>query len=165
MTREDLQRRLSHPGVTTAIGWATAVVTAGILVLAVLYWPRIIDGQSSQLTASQVQGCRSSSNSLVTAARTDFDVARATRDTEATHLNLLIAQALVDVGERDRAGLEAQLAAITDAQEQVRKAEVVVIDATRALRRAQDEHERRTLLSLEDPTAYLAECEHFARGD
>lgn len=163
VTRESIQRSLAHPGVTTAIAWATAFVTIAFLVLGVLYWPRIAEGQTTQLETQQVQGCRSASNSLVTAARTDFDVARAARDTEATHLNLLIAQALESVAVRDGT-LPTVVAQIREQRELVRRAEVVVVDATRDLREAQVEHERRTLLSLEHPSDFLSECHTFARG-
>lgn len=163
ITREDLQRKLAHPGVTTAIAWATAIVTVAFLILGILYWPRIADGQNTQLQTQQVLGCRSASNSVVTAARTDFDVARAARDTEATHLNLLIAEALESVALRDGT-LPKVVAQIREQRELVRRAEVGVVDATSLLRAAQDEHERLTLLSLEHPDDFLSQCETFARG-
>lgn len=153
MSRSDIiKEQLAHPRWTTAIAWATAALMLFMLVLAAMYWPRITSSTDTTEQLSQVQGCRSASNSIVTAYRTDFDVARASRDTEATHLSLLIAEALESVANRD-----GRLAVITpqiaDQRERVRKAEVVVVEATRQLGAAQDQHDQRTLLSLEDVDA------------
>lgn len=158
--------RLANPKVTDLLALVTALVTAVLLVLAVLYWPRITTTTIDLSRSTQIQGCRSQSNAMVTAARTEFDVARAMRDTEATRLSLLIAEGLVDIAIGDTDHLRELIPAIEDARRAVATAEDEVVEATAVLRSEQDRHADATQLSITDLDAYLRACRDFApNGD
>lgn len=139
-----------------------ALVVLVTLALAAIYFPQFASRTNDLSQSTRIQGCRSQSNAQVTNARTEFDVARANRDTAATRLNLLIAEGLVDVARSDEVALAELLPNIESARTAVSNAEGDVVSATRALRAAQEEHQIRTDQSISNPRQYLIDCRNFA---
>lgn len=158
-TRVDDSRAIDRRINAILVGIALVVlVTLG---LAAIYFPQFASKTNDLSTSTRIQGCRTQSNAMVTAARTEFDVARAQRDTAATHLNLLIANGLVDVAKNDDDALAALLPEIIAATDEVDGAEEAVVAATAVLRDENARHQRSTQLSIENPEKYLRDCQAF----
>ena len=155
------------PRIDRAISWLNAgifAVTFAVLILAALTYPRVVgvdSGVEAQLEANEIAGCRSQSSARVTDARTAFDVARATRDTEATHLSLLIAEGLVAAVTDDEPTLIRVLGEIGPARERVATAEQRVVKATEHLNDTNTRHKERVQLSIDDPDGFRDLCDEL----
>jgi hypothetical protein len=150
--------RLDSPKVTTLIAWMTAVVTVAILVIAVMYWPQVLGRTNEIQQNSDLAACRSQANATVTDARTEFDVARATRDTAATHLTVLTNEGLVAAVTNDDATFARVLGELPAARQAVTDAEQVVVDRTANLRDVTARYHDLVVLSRQDPAAFLRHC-------
>lgn len=153
---------LAKPDVTDLLLIVTTILTVVLLVLGALYWPRITTTTTELSESSRIQGCRSQSGAMVTEARTEFDVARATRDTASTYLLALIAEALSDVASGDREHLLALVDEVEASRQETIDAEDAVVAATAELRAQQDRHAEAIRLSITDPSAFLAACRDFS---
>lgn len=158
MALDGLSERLDSPKVTTLIAWLTAIVTVTILVIAVLYWPQVLGRTGDIQRNSDLAACRSQANVAVTQARTEFDVARADRDTAATHLNLLVNEGLVAAVTGDDATFDRVVDELVAARAEVMAAENRVVDRTEDLRDAGNRYQALVALSREDPSAFLDWC-------
>lgn len=156
--RDGLTERLDSPKVTTLIAWLTAIVTVTILVIAVLYWPQVLGRTGELQRNSDLAACRSQANVAVTQARTEFDVARADRDTAHTHLNLLVNEGLVAAVTGDDATFDRVVDELVAARAEVTEAEDRVVERTADLRAAGDRYRELVALSREDPAAFLEQC-------
>lgn len=143
------------------ITWVLAL-SAVVVVLVGLGTPAVISTSNTTgkvVEAADIQGCRSQANASVTEARTEFDVARATRDTAATHLTVLTNEGLVAGVTGDDETFERILGELNAVRVEVTEAEAVVVDATEHLREVAAVYKERVIQSREDPDTFLRECQ------
>lgn len=149
---------MADPKITDLLGILTAILTVCIVVMAVLYWPTLSTRTTEIRDSADLASCRAQANAAVTEARTEFDVARATRDTAATHLTVLTNEGLVAGVTGDDATFERILGSLNAARAEVTTAEAVVVDATEHLREVSAAYKAKVIESREDPKTFLAEC-------
>lgn len=149
---------MADPKITDLLGILTAILTVAIVVMAVLYWPTLSTRTTEIRDSADLQSCRAQANAAVTEARTEFDVARATRDTAATHLTVLTNEGLVAGVTGDDVTFERILGSLNDARAEVTQAETIVVDATEHLREVSANYKAQVIKSREDPKRFLAEC-------
>lgn len=160
---------VASPGLDRWINWLLVGIFAVMVVsviLALVTYPKVVDvdaGVEAQAKSDEVSGCRSQSAARVTDARTTFDIARSKRDTEATHLDDLIAQGLEAVAAGDEDRLMSVRGRIAAARERLATAEQVVVDSTTALEAENARHTKAVELSTEDPGAFRALCRNDFR--
>lgn len=162
MVFDRVRARLADPKVTDLLGILTMVLTAIVLILAVLYGPDLLSRTDEIRRTADLAACRSQAASAVTEARTEFDVARSERDTVATHLTVLTNEGLASAVTGDDEGFAAVLGKVPHVRQELLDAEARVIQTTRDLRDASARYTEQLITSRTNPAGFLAACR--ARG-
>lgn len=156
--QERVLRALGSERLTAVMAWITVALVAATVLLAAIYGPNILNSTNAVKDGTDLQGCRSQANAMVTEARTEFDVARAERDTAATHLTVLTNEGLVAGVTGDDATFERVLGDLNAARAEVLTAEASVVEATQHLRNVSATYKAKVVQSRENPDAFLRQC-------
>ena len=155
---DSLRERLQDPRLTDVLGVLTAVLAVTILVIVAVYVPGLAGRTAEIRRTADLAACRSQAAAEVTEARTRFDVARADRDTVATHLTAATNEGLAAAVAGDTAALDRLLDLVPSIRQDLIDAELLVVAATDELREASDLYRVRVIESREDPDRFLREC-------
>lgn len=136
-------------------------LSAILVVLVGIGTPAVITTSNTTqqvVRSAELNACRSQAAAKVTEARTEFDVARADRDTVASHLTAATNEGLAAAVTGDDTTFASILEEVPVIRAELIAAEEQVVATTRALRAASDLYRVQVIQSREDPDVFLRQC-------